>query len=66
MDMRFDGVTAVGGGFLAVRNSFFVDGNVVQLEGYSDWNANVPLPESLFDVAQWTTGPHWAARPKAP
>jgi hypothetical protein len=66
MDMRFDGVTAVGGGFLAVRNSFFVDGNVVQLEGYSDWKVNVPLPESLFDIAQWTTGPHWAARPKAP
>jgi hypothetical protein len=56
----------VGGGFLAVRNGFFVDGSVVQLEAYSDWNANVPLPESLFDVAQWTTGPHWAARPKAP
>jgi hypothetical protein len=66
MDMRFDGVTPLGGGFLAIRNSFFVDGKVVQAEDYSDWKVNVPLPASLFDVAQWTTGPHWAAPKRTP
>jgi hypothetical protein len=66
MDMRFDGVTPVAGGFLAIRNSFLVDGRPVQIEEYADWKANVPLPASLFDVAQWTTGPHWAAMPKTP
>jgi hypothetical protein len=66
MDMRFDGVTSLGGGFLAIRNSFLVDGKLVQFEEYSDWKADVPLPASLFDVTQWTTAPHWAVPKRAP
>ena len=62
MDMRLDGVVKVDGGWLATKCSFLVGGAPVQVEEYSGWQVNQPLPASLFDLAQWTTGPHWARK----
>jgi hypothetical protein len=61
MDMHFDGVVPVGGGWLATTCTFSAAGVLLQTEEYSDWKANVPLSAALFDVAQWTTAPHWAS-----
>ena len=60
MDARFDGYVPLAGGWLATKCSFYVAGALVQTEEYQDWKAGMALPASLFDVTQWTTGPHWA------
>jgi hypothetical protein len=62
MDMRLDGVVPVAGGWLATKCTFFVAGVQQQVEEYQDWKANVELPAGLFEVATWTTAPHWAAK----
>jgi len=66
MDMRLDGVVPLAGGWLATKCTFFVAGVLSQAEEYGDWKANVALPAALFDVASWTTAPHWAAKARAP
>lgn len=60
MDIHLDDLVAVGGGWLATKCSFYINGVRNQLEEYSGWQANEALPASLFDVTQWSTGPHWA------
>jgi hypothetical protein len=66
MDMRLEGMVPLAGGWLATKCTFFVAGVRQQVEEYGDWKANVPLPAALFDVASWTTAPHWAAKGRAP
>jgi hypothetical protein len=66
MDMRLEGVVPLAGGWLATKCTFFVAGVLSQAEEYGDWKANVVLPAALFDVASWTTAPHWAAKARAP
>ncbi len=61
IDARFENLVRVGGGWLAVRCEFYEHGTLATTEEYSDWKGNVDLPASLFDLAQWTTGPHWAS-----
>jgi hypothetical protein len=58
-DIDLGGYEKIGDAWLAtlvkIRN-----GQQNQEEKYSDWKANVPLSEALFDPAQWKTAPHWA------
>jgi hypothetical protein len=60
MDARFQKYVALAGGWLATQCVFFVDGKFSQGEDYQDWKANVPLAPALFDIATFTTAPHWA------
>lgn len=64
LDARLKNLVRVGGGWLAVRCEFYEKGQLVSTEEYSDWKGNVELPASLFDITQWSTGPHWAAPAK--
>ena len=67
MDIRLDGYVPLAGGWLATKVAMNVGGAPVQTEEYSDWKANVELAPSLFNIATWTTAPHWAAtRAKKP
>jgi hypothetical protein len=60
MDMRFDNLVPLEGGWLATRCTFYVAGALVQTEDYADWKANIALAPGLFEAATWTTAPHWA------
>ncbi len=64
IDARFKDLVRVGGGWLAVRCEFYEHGTLATTEEYSDWKGNVELPASLFDITQWSAGPHWAAPAK--
>jgi hypothetical protein len=66
MDVRLDGLVPLAGGWLATRCEFYVAGTLSQREEYHDWAADVDLAPGLFDVATWTTAPHWAPRPRGP
>jgi hypothetical protein len=60
MDIRLDNYVPLAGGWLATKIEMFIGGAPRQFEEYSDWKANVDLSPALFDVATWTTAPHWA------
>jgi hypothetical protein len=49
----FGGYQKLGGGWIETLVDFNVDGVSKQKEEYSDPKANVALPETLFDPAQW-------------
>ena len=59
VDVTLDGYEPVGKAWLATKVMINVGGKLVQEEIYTDWKANVPLSDALFDPAQWTTAPHW-------
>ena len=63
MDVRLDSLVPLAGGWLATQCAFYVAGKLVQREEYHDWAANVAFSPGLFDVATWTTAPHWANKP---
>lgn len=63
LDVLLDDYVRVGGGWLETKVDLYINGVLRQREEYSDYKADVALPESLFDPAQWTTGPHWARKP---
>lgn len=63
LDIHLDGYVALGGGWLATKVAMSVGGAPRQTEEYSAWKADITLPSTLFDLATWTTGPHWAAKP---
>jgi hypothetical protein len=60
MDLRFDKLVPLAGGWLATYCTFFVGGKLQQVEEYQDWHANVELSPALFAAETWTTAPHWA------
>jgi YVTN family beta-propeller protein len=62
MDITLDGYVPAGRGWLATKVVISVDGSPRQVEEYSDWKVDVDLPDALFDVATWSTAPHWAKR----
>ncbi len=66
MDVRLEDLVQLAGGWLATRCEFYVAGARAQLEEYHGWAAKVDLAPGLFDVATWTTAPHWAATPRGP
>lgn len=59
-DVRLENNVPVGGGWLATRVRILDKGVPMQTEEYSDWKADVALPESFFQVEHWSEGPHWA------
>lgn len=63
MDARFEKYVPLAGGWLATRCVFYVDGKFSQGEDYSDWKAPVSFDPGLFDVATFSTAPHWAPKP---
>ena len=61
-DVRLENNVPLGGGWLATRVRMLDKGAPMQTEEYSDWRANVELPESFFQVEHWMDGPHWMKR----
>ncbi len=59
MDMRLDGIVKAGGGWLATRCEFYVDGRLLQREEYHDPTVGATLSPGLFDPATWSNAPHW-------
>ena len=62
MDIRLDNYVPLAGGWLATKIEMYIAGSPRQFEEYSDWKGNVELSPALFDVATWTSAPHWATR----
>jgi len=59
-DVHLGGYERVGQGWLATKVSMYANGVPNQIEEYSNWKIDQPLSGQLFDVATWTTAPHWA------
>ena len=66
VDVDIDGYEPVGKAWLGTRVMIRVNGRLVQEELYTEWKANVPLADALFDPAQWTTAPHWGRKTTPP
>jgi hypothetical protein len=64
LDIHLDGYVPVGKAWLATKITMTQGGTPRQTEEYRDWKVNVDLPPGLFDVATWTTAPHWAGKPR--
>ena len=62
-DIQIGGYVPLEGGWLATKISIAQEGGATQLEEYTEWKANVPLPAAFFDPAQWSTAPHWWKKP---
>ena len=63
-DIHLDGYVPIDRAWLATKVTMTVAGVPRQTEEYSDWKVNANLPAGLFDIARWTTAPHWAAAKK--
>ncbi|HEY2164012.1 MAG TPA: hypothetical protein VGH04_08485 [Gemmatimonadaceae bacterium] len=63
LDIHLDGYVPIDATWLASKITMLQGGVPRQTEEYRDWKVNVELPASLFDVATWTSAPHWAKRP---
>ena len=63
LDIHLDGYVPIDNTWLASKITMTQGGVPRQSEEYRDWKVNVDLPASLFDVATWTSAPHWAKRP---
>jgi hypothetical protein len=63
LDIHLDGYVPIDNTWLASKITMLQGGVPRQTEEYRDWKVNVDLPASLFDVATWTSAPHWAKRP---
>lgn len=59
-DVHLGGYERVGPAWLATKVTMYSGGVPNQIEEYSNWKVNQPLSGQLFDVATWTTAPHWA------
>ena len=62
MDARFQKYVPLAGGWLATQCMFYIDGKFSQGEEYQEWKANVSLDPALFDIATFSTAPHWAPK----
>ena len=61
LDVHLGKYEAVGkGAWLATKIEMFQGGVRRQAEEYSDWKVDVPVDPAMFDVAKWSTAPHWA------
>ncbi len=61
LDIHLDGYVPIAKAWLATKITMTQGGVPRQTEEYRDWKVNMDLPSGLFDVATWTTTPHWAA-----
>jgi hypothetical protein len=64
MDMHFEKLVRLGGGWLATRCEFYRDGKLVQLEEYDSPREDPMVAAGLFDAGTWSTAPHWAHKTK--
>lgn len=62
-DVTLGGYERAGNGWLATKIVMWSRGVAVQTEEYNDWKIDPALPAALFDLAQWSTAPHWAKKP---
>jgi hypothetical protein len=63
LDVHLSGYEKVGNGaWLATKIMMSQGGKPVQGEEYSGWKVDVPVNPALFDIAQWSTAPHWAKK----
>jgi hypothetical protein len=60
LDIHVGGYQPIDKAWLATDIKILSGTNVVQDELYTDWHANVPLDDELFDPAHWRTARHWA------
>jgi hypothetical protein len=61
LDVHLGKYEPVGkGAWLATKIEMFQGGVRRQAEEYSDWKVDVPVDPAMFDVAKWSTAPHWA------
>ena len=63
LDVYLDDYVRAGGGWLETKVDIYSGGVLRQREEYTDYKVDVPLPDALFDPAQWTTSPHWGRKP---
>ena len=63
LDVLLENYVRVGGGWLETKVDIYVDGVLRQREEYRDWKADLPLPDALFEPAQWITALHWGRKP---
>jgi hypothetical protein len=59
-DVHLGGYERVGQGWLATKVSMYANGQPNQIEEYSNWKVDQPIPAALFDLNAWTSAPHWA------
>jgi hypothetical protein len=59
-DVHLGGYERVGQGWLATKVSMSSGGVPMQIEDYSNWKVDQPVSGKLFDLASWTSAPHWA------
>jgi hypothetical protein len=59
-DVHLGGYERVGQGWLATKVSMASGGVPMQIEDYSNWKVDQPVSGKLFDLASWTSAPHWA------
>jgi len=61
LDVHLGKYEQVGNGaWLATKIEMFQNGVRRQAEEYSDWKVDVPVDAAMFDIAKWSTAPHWA------
>jgi hypothetical protein len=61
LDVHLGKYEKVGNGaWLATKIEMFQNGARRQAEEYSDWKVDVPVDPAMFDIAKWSTAPHWA------
>ena len=53
MDARFDNYQRFGGGFMATKCTFYINGRLAQVETYHDCKANVNLDDRIFDPSNF-------------
>lgn len=63
LDVFLDDYVRAGGGWLETKVDIYSGGVLRQREEYTDYKVDVPLPDALFDPAQWITAPHWGKKP---
>jgi hypothetical protein len=63
LDVHLAGYEKVGNGaWLSTKIMMYRNGRPLQGEEYTDWKVDVPVEPALFDLAKWTTAPHWAKK----
>lgn len=60
LDIRVGGYEPIGEAWLGTHIEILSGTTVMQDELYTNWRANVPLDDELFDPARWRTARHWA------
>jgi len=61
-DVHLAGYVKAGNGLLATKIEMYQGGVLRQGEDYSDWKVDVAVDPALFDIAKWSTAPHWAKK----